>query len=60
MKWIIDIIKRFGFVIGAIITITLFTVGSAAVMVLIIGFTIVAIIISTIKYIFTGNGNIGF
>jgi hypothetical protein len=60
MGCIINIIKRFGLVICAMITIALFTVGSAATIVLIIGFAIVGIIISIIKYIFTGNGDMGF
>jgi hypothetical protein len=60
MKWVIDIIKRFGLVICAMITIALFSAGTAATIVLIIGFAIVGIIISIIKYIFTGNGDIGF
>jgi hypothetical protein len=60
MGCIINIIKRFGFVIFAMIVIALFTVGSAATIVLLIGFAIVGVIISIIKYIFTGNGDIGF
>jgi hypothetical protein len=60
MKWIINVFKRFGFVIFTMIVIALFTVGSAATIVLLIGFAIVGVIISIIKYIFTGNGDIGF
>lgn len=55
MRWIIDVIKRFGIVIGIMIAIAIATVGFWAAVALVLGFAAVSVVIAVIKYIFTGN-----